>query len=190
MQVAAKEFTRGGFGLALVAFVGGEALDGGVALDRLDHDGTRLDRVGFVGRTHPHGQQRALALDGDMARAAFDLLAAMEATLFAFGGRLHALAVEDGVARSASGPSEGHFPLARAQHDDRCLPDATLSPRPEVTGHSVSGREVVGQCAPAAARTQTVEDRFDGALLGMLGPGTARVWSLEEQGDPLPLPSA
>ena len=41
VQVASEKLARGGFGLTLVALVGGEALDGGVPLDRLNHESPR-----------------------------------------------------------------------------------------------------------------------------------------------------
>ena len=67
VQVASEPLAGSGFGLALVALVGGKALDGGMAFHRLDHDGTRLGRVGLVGGTDPHGQERTLAVDGHVA---------------------------------------------------------------------------------------------------------------------------
>ena len=70
-----------------------------MALGRLAHYRVRFGPVGFVGRAHVHGQERALAVDSNVAGAAFDLLATVQTTRFAFGGGLNRLAVQDRVAR-------------------------------------------------------------------------------------------
>ncbi len=73
--------------------------------------------------------------------------------------------------------ADGRLCPARQPPLARCR----AAPEPEMTGHRAPGWKVMGQSAPAAARAQTVEDGFDGALLGMLGPGTARIRPLKER---------
>ena len=89
---------------------------------------TRPGSVGFVGRAHAHGQQRALAVHGHVVRAALDLLTAMEAAFLAFGGTLDALTIQDGVARGTPAAAQLHFPPAgspiarRSGRSDMALP--------------------------------------------------------------------
>ena len=75
----------------------------------LGHHRARLGAVGAVGRAHPHGQERAQAVGGHVARAALDLLAPVKAALLTLGRRFDALALQDGVAGTASGTTQGHL---------------------------------------------------------------------------------
>ena len=98
MQFHAELLAGHALGLAFVSRVRGEALQRGVPLGRLPQHRTRFRPVGLVGRAHVHGQQSALAVDSHVARAPFDLLAPVQATLLAFRCCLDRLAVQDRLA--------------------------------------------------------------------------------------------
>ena len=137
-----------------------------------------------------YGQERALAVHGDVARAAFDLLAAVQTALLAFGCRLDGLAVQDRVARQAARATQRDLAPAAAQHRHRFLPDTTLLPAPPMVVDRVPRRKVVRQRPPAAAFAQAVEHGLNDAPLRVLGAGTTRVRPLEEACKLLPLPVA
>ena len=154
------------------------------ALARLGHHGRRFGPVGFVGRAGLHGQERALAVDGHMARAAFDLLAAVEAAFLAFRRRLHALAVQDGVARSTTCAAKLLHAPARAQHGDRLLPCLALLPALPVVKNRVVRRKIMGQRAPAAT---LIRARLNHAPLGVLLVRPTWIGPCKERLDPRPL---
>ena len=109
----------------------------------LDHDGACFRAIGLVGSAHVHGQECALAVHGDMTRAALDLLAATQTTRFACRRGFDGLAVQDRVARGTSTPPQSDLAPAGTEHRHRLRPDATLLPASPVGVDRVPRRKVV-----------------------------------------------
>lgn len=98
-------------------------------LARLLHDSGGFGSVGFVRCRDVHGQERALAVNGHVARAALDLLAAVEAARLAFSGAFDALAAEDGMAgRAASAAKLLQNPSATHAWKRSCAVELAQSP--------------------------------------------------------------
>ena len=86
----------------------------------LHHERSGLRAAGLVGSAHMDGWERALAVDGYVARAALDFLACVEAVLLAFSGGSHFLAVENYVAGHTS--RERHVMRKRSQNQPEKQP--------------------------------------------------------------------
>ncbi len=187
VQFHAENSARHVLGLTLVGAVGREALEGRMPLADLPHDRPGFGSIGLVGGGDVHGQERALAVDGDVTRAALDLFAAVKAARLALCGALDALAVQDRVAGRAARAAQLHLAPAGAQHGDGLLPDAALLPALEMIMHRVIRRKVVRQRPPTAALAQPVQAGFDHAPLGVLLAGTTWIGPRKERRDLLPL---
>ena len=105
----------------------------------------------------PHGQPAGSG--DDMALAALDLLAGVEAPRTAALHRLRRPAV-DNAGRRVGRPSPGHAQRHRRTMVDR-RPQAAVAPRREIPIHSLPRRNALRQHEPRATAAQDGQDRVD-----------------------------
>jgi len=133
-------------------------------------------RVLDVGLMDLTDQQEALSIGDDMALAALDALASIDATRAAtFRGR-STLAVDDGCRGSNVAPKRSAGACHQPSIDP--MPGAVVAPAVEITLHCRARREVPGQRAPLAAGGQNIEDGVDdrAPIPGAWTPQPPRRW--------------
>src|SRR5574338_779844 len=163
----------------------------GVHLLQARHLGASLwdQRAGSVAVLHAgsgdgDGQQQAQGVDDDMAFAALDLLACIEARHAALRGTARALRVDDGRRRLGIA-AHAVSPLL-AQPLVHGLKDAGRGPAAEGRVDPAPGRKTLGQQAPGAARANDVAARIDHVLARVLGRRAAPALTLEQIGHQRP----
>src|SRR5574337_1375976 len=163
----------------------------GIHLEQTRHLGASLCDHGagsvavlHAGRGDGDGQQQAQGVDDEMAVAAFDLLAGIEAGHAALRGAARALRVDDGRRRLGIA-AHAVSPLL-AQPLVHGLKGAGRGPAAEGLVDPAPGRKTLGQQAPGAARANDVAARIDHVLARVLGRRTAPALTLEQIGHQRP----
>ena len=112
-----------------------------------------------IGGMNVNGQQEAIGVGDDVALAAIDTLAGVEAARPAGLRRRSALAVDDGGRRL--GLASEFAPRLPDQSADDPVPAAGVAPSIEIALDRRVRRELAWQSAPLAAGRQNVQNRLD-----------------------------
>jgi len=158
-------------GLAAVAGSGKQRYQPGKAATQATSQEPGPRPVVHIGRRHCHDQQQAEPIDSEVALAAFDPLAGVEA--MTGGGLLNcldALGIHDGGGWTHR--TSRRLTRVVAQRVVNGLPGPIVTPQPEIVIDGAPRWEVVRQCPPGDPFPHDVKDRIDD-LAPVDGGGTA-----------------
>src|SRR6266481_3751684 len=169
----------------VIGAIGEQMLDPWPALADCREDRRGASAVGDIGGGEVDHQEAAVGIDDDMPLAADDLLTGVVAARFS-RRRLHRLAVGDAGGRA--GLAAG----ALAVHHQRDVMDGAEQQQPDEAPEPpvdrLPGWKILGQHAPAAARTRHVANGVQN--LAQINPGLASALrrSRQQGSDALPIP--